>query len=448
MISYLKKWMPDFIKDILRPIKQITYDAWQYNQLLRNIPKKHTQLIKALQGKQTLRVAFLVSEKSKWKVDEVFRLMQQDTLFSPFIIVTPFHKWDLNNQMTRVADITHFFQSKGYEVYSHFSDSQSVTDELEKADLIFFSEPYDVARNKAYYSNLFSKKLCFYIPYFFMATTHVKGSSLKFNGIYYPFLLSMWKIYWPHNEIMSELKKFDKRAIKSSVVTGYPSVEYIYKEALKPIRASSVWKDNAQDKIKIIYAPHHTILNNMAGLEKISTFIENSEVIKELAIKYQKNIAWSFKPHPTLLANLYVHPAWGKEKADAYYQFWQEQEYTQFDNGAYDDLFLQSDAIIHDCSSFIVEYAFTQKPCLYLIGDTDINNFLNDFGKGVIGVYQKAHSPEQIEGFIKSLINNDKKTAQNTQFFNQYLEQYYQYQLPSERIIHDLKQSLGYRNDI
>lgn len=449
MISFIKKLVPGSIKDILRPIKHKTLDTWQYNYLLRNIPNKHRKLVKQLKGKETIRVAFLVSEKSKWKVDEVFQLMQKDVLFSPFIIVTPFHKWDIDNQKSRVEDIVSFFKDKDYESYSHFLEHEKILAELKRSDIVFFSEPYDVARNQNYYSDLFNNKLCFYVPYFYMATTHVKGNSLIFNGINYRFLLSMWKIYWPHNEIKSELETFDKRAIKNSVVTGYPSMEYIYKEVEKPINSFESWKKNSHHKIKIIYAPHHTIFDDLLNLEKISTFIENSDVIKNLAIEYQNYIAWSFKPHPSLLSNLYLHPDWGKEKADAYYRFWKEQDYTQFDDGTYDDLFLESDAIIHDCSSFIVEYAFTKKPCLYLIGNTDINKYLNEFGRSVIGVYQKAQTPEQIEKFIKNLIHSrNQKKLQNTQFFNKYVEDFYQSQLPSERIINDLKQSLGHINEV
>lgn len=448
MISLIKRLLPDYLVDILRLIKQRTYDTGRYQYLLKAMPKKHQALINSLQGKVTLRVAFLVSEKSKWKVDEIFKLMQRDSTFSPFIVVVPYHRWEAEVQKEKVRDFASYLRSKECEVYSHFKENKKISEELASADLVFFSDPYDVARNKVYYSDLFKNKLCFYVPYFFMATTHVKSSSLKFNGIYYPFLLSMWKIYWPHDEIKNELEAFDIEASKNSQVCGYPSMEYLHQQTLNKVEALSAWKEQAQDKIKIIYAPHHSIFENDPARETLATFIHNGEKIKELSIKYKEKVAWSFKPHPLLIHHLYQHPDWGKERADAYYRFWQEQEYTQFDDGVYDDLFLQSNAIIHDCSSFIVEYAFTQKPCLYLVSGNHINDYLNEFGKGVIGVYKQAKTVKEIEQFIQGLLTNPQSVqGKNTVFFNQYVEKYYNDQLPSERIIEDIKQSLGYIND-
>lgn len=447
MINLIKRLLPKSVKIILKGIKSFTFDRLYYNWLLWRVPQKHKCLIKKIRKKNTISVVFLVSERSKWKADEVFQLMRNDSLFNPFIIAIPFHKRDLESQKKNVEDIKNYFFNKGYDVYSHFQDANEINKRLKSADLVFFSEPYDVSKNKFYYLDLFTNKLCFYIPYFFMATTHVKGNTLNFNGIYYRFLLSMWRIYWPHNEIKNELEKFDNRVIGTSVVTGYPSMEYIYKFSKKLVASNNAWNSAAQGKIKIIYAPHHSIFLNDPARETLSTFLKNAEIIKELSIKYKDKVSWSFKPHPLLIHHLSEHSDWGKNKAERYYRFWQEQEYTQFDDGIYDDLFLESDAIIHDCSSFIVEYAFTKKPCMYLVGDTDIDNYLNEFGKGVIDVYQKGKSVEEIEGFIKRLIDGKRTQNENTNFFQRYLDDFYQHELPSKKIINDLKQSLGYRND-
>ena len=133
MISLIKGLMPNFIKDILRPFKHALLDRSRYLWLLWYMPKKHKKLTKKLRNKKTIRVAFLVSEKSKWKADEVFQLMQKDSYFNPFVIAIPFHKWDEENRKVKVQDIKSHFQNKGYEVYSHFQDNKQIVNELKNA---------------------------------------------------------------------------------------------------------------------------------------------------------------------------------------------------------------------------------------------------------------------------------------------------------------------------
>ena len=96
------------------------------------------------------------------------------------------------------------------------------------------------------------------------------------------------------------------------------------------------------------------------------TFMRTGEILLEMAEKYRGRIQFAFKPHPNLHYTLCQHPQWGKQRTDAFYAKWREMPNTQFEDGAYADLFMQSDAMIHDCGSFIQEYLFADKPCMYL----------------------------------------------------------------------------------
>ena len=106
--------------------------------------------------------------------------------------------------------------------------------------------------------------------------------------------------------------------------------------------------------------------------------------------------------------------------------------------------FLTSDAIIHDCSSFIVEYAFTGKPCLYLLNDNNLDDLLNEFGAGVMQVYVQAKTTDEIKIFVDNVIleaNMVDKAKRG--YFDNYVETYYKDKIPSERIITNLTQSIG-----
>jgi hypothetical protein len=56
-------------------------------------------------------------------------------------------------------------------------------------------------------------------------------------------------------------------------------------------------------------------------------------------------------------------PNWGSEKTTAYYDKWDNLDNGQFKSGDYVDL-LTSDALIHDCGSFMAEYLVVGKPAL------------------------------------------------------------------------------------
>ena len=86
-----------------------------------------------------------------------------------------------------------------------------------------------------------------------------------------------------------------------------------------------------------------------------------------------------------------------------------EQPYSQLDEGEYDDLFIESDGIIHDCSSFMVEYAFTRKLCLYLINENNLTGLLKEFGEGVMQVYEQTRNIDEIKAFVYHVIKKRLK---------------------------------------
>ena len=74
-------------------------------------------------------------------------------------------------------------------------------------------------------------------------------------------------------------------------------------------------------------------------------------------------------------------------------------------SGDYMDLFANSDAMIHDCSSFIGEYLFTEKPCCYMLkSQQEIEDVLNPMGMACIKNYYKAFSKEDIMKFIDDVV--------------------------------------------
>ena len=96
---------------------------------------------------------------------------------------------------------------------------------------------------------------------------------------------------------------------------------------------------------------------------------------------------------------------WGKEKADSYYDSWRNAPNSHVEEGQYIGLFKHSDAMIHDCASFMVEYLFTGNPVMYLINkDRDYSN-LSPYIVKAFELHEKGRTQVEIEQFIKNVID-------------------------------------------
>jgi CDP-glycerol glycerophosphotransferase (TagB/SpsB family) len=99
-------------------------------------------------------------------------------------------------------------------------------------------------------------------------------------------------------------------------------------------------------------------------------------------------------------------------------------ENTQLEEGEYIDLFMTSDAMIHDSGSFAVEYLYCQRPVMFVSKDMQpILDTQSEFG---VEVYKQAYigSTEQdIRRFVDDVVlgGNDPMLQQRRQFFNDYL---------------------------
>lgn len=387
------------------------------------------------------KVIFLVYDYRIWKVDPVFEKMMKDSFFEPLVLVCPRETFGEIYMHDLIKKTYAFFKEKKYPVISSYSKSQNAWLTLEELNpnIVIFCSPYRQGQNQRYYNEVFSKYPSIYIPYFFMATNHVNNNFRVYSSV---MMQHMWKIYWPQEASLLYSKQFSLNKGENGIVTGYPSVENIYKQCINNETnktQNSAWKKTK--KKKVIFAPHHTIEGLDGFISNLSTFTRLGTIIRKLAILFQDQVHWSFKPHPNLKPKLYLHPDWGVKKTDEYFKFWKSQSYTQLNDGEYDELFIHSDAIIHDCSSFIAEYLFTRKPCLYLINN-DLGDLLNDFGKGAMKAYRQAKTEDEIKAFIEDIINESNLADTDRSYFEDYISQYYKEELPSERIVEDIKKSI------
>ncbi|BCN27323.1 hypothetical protein VYA_45150 (plasmid) [Vibrio alfacsensis] len=339
-----------------------------------------------------VNVVFLVLEKSMWKTDLLYQAMENHPAYCPSILVVPRCNADDIEANTKRTEL--HFLTKGYRVRMVMTGKDSHTDdELLDDDIIFFTHPHNDSLERFSIAHLRNKLTC-YVPYFEMLDVNY---SIHFNGPTENLVWKFFQINELHKHIAEEHAYNRGRNID---VVGYPATEALYNDQ----SYDNPWK--RPELKKIIFAPHHSISNS--SFLSNSTFIENADYLRELAIRYSGRVNFAFKPHPLLKDKLYRHPDWGVKKTDEYWAFWSSKPNLQLEEGEYVGLFRESDAMIHDCTSFITEYLYTGKPALYL--NPSIRDRLNDYGKLGYDAILKVNEPVDIDMFIRSIINGDSVT--------------------------------------
>lgn len=424
MITYLKKIIPNKIKKRIIPIKKKLIDDPKKKILFKKMSRKHTQLIEKIRNKKKIKVLFPVIHKSVWKVDSVFRKMLEDPFFEPVILICPYtinSKEDLD-EMYQCYD---FFLQKEYPTILSLDKKNNTWITLNEInpDIVFFTNPHNITR-KEYYSNAYKNYLSCYVPY-----AHNVSKYDSYNSQYNQnFHNSMWLIFTPHTEDLKIFRDHSARQEHNIITTGYPACENLLGTIKK-----ETWKPQEKTKIKLIWAPHHTIENvNLP----YSNFLNYSDLFIKLTKKHKNEIQFSFKPHPMLKEKLYAHPNWGKKRTEKYFQYWKITSNTQLDEGEYTDLFISSDAMIHDSGSFLAEYQYLNKPVMYICNNLTIE-FLNPFGIKALESCYIAKNKADIEKFINKLLDESLKVDRS--FFKEYIEPFFVHELPSDRIISKIK---------
>ena len=175
---------------------------------------------------------------------------------------------------------------------------------------------------------------------------------------------------------------------------------------------------------RIVWAPHFSIVSKSSTLPPRSNFLWMAELMVTLAKEYSDRIQIAFKPHPALLTQLYQHPEWGQQRTDSYYDLWRTMENTQLETGEFIDLFMTSDAMIHDSGSFVVEYHYTKNPAMFVSKDMKpILESLTDFGKEAHYIHYIGATEADIRHFIDDVVlaGNDPMRPQREEFFRNYL---------------------------
>ena len=367
----------------------------------RDQQQVHAEISKSISKKSTIRVAFIVTDLRLWKTESIFINMLSDGGFDPTIVILPSpYQTSIESSGGETAIVSHCEENE-YN-YTVARRTNACTEQallnLVAAD-IFFLPNAQSGPNETIYNLIIQKHLTCYVPYHIEAThENCSQTNMFFHN-------STWFIFVAHNTSREVYRCRQAIKARNVIVTGYPIVELL----AYPRDRRSVWKPQQSRKRKVILAPHHTIGDSP---NSHSNFLKYCSIFQELAVTFQDSIQFSFKPHPSLRTALSKQANWSRERIESYFCFWNERTNCQLDEGSYVDLFLQSDAMIHDCSSFLGEYLFVNKPVMFLLRDPEIPQCLNSFGVEALEATVTGADKADIEQFLSDVTTDLDRGAQ------------------------------------
>ena len=372
--------------------------------LIKKAPKRHRKALELVRKKESVKVAFFLTHESVWKYGVLYDLMLQHPKFEPELFVCPIVNFGTENMLYEMEKTYNGFKNNGYKIIKTYNNETGEYLDIKNAfspDIIFFTNPYEALQDYRYYIKQFAKTLTCYVPYSIPTVNYEFTYNLDFHNL-------VWKIFSEtdiHQKMASEKQR--NKGI-NRIITGYPGFDPF----LMNKKPKEVWKNKNPVLKKIIWTPHHL----MNELSKVSNFLEYYNFFLELAINYKDKLQIAFNPHPLLRIKLENDPNWGKKKTDIYYNEWVNLENGQFGNGHYIDLFLTSDALIHDSGSFMAEYLFTGKPSLFMIRNESIMHHWSAFGEKTLAVHYQSRNQKQVIDFIENVVlkeNDSMKEERN-----------------------------------
>jgi len=362
-----------------------------------------------IKQKEKINIVFVASSLSMWRYQNIYTLLSKHSRFKVSIVIVPFSSYSKDQQRNDIKALKAYFNSLRIQYYIGDSTSNNILKDLHP-DILFYPQPYDGLFNSHYDYRYFRKRLLCYYPYAFWMSANDWSYNMPLHNY-------AWKLFYSTELHRKDAQTFAFNKGKNVEIVGYPNADnFLLKEHI------DFWKPQAKCKKRVIWAPHYTIFSD--DYVKQSNFLWMADFMLELTNRYADEIQFVFKPHPRLLTELYKHDDWGKENTKRYYAEWGKRENTQLEEGGFIDLFMTSDAMIHDSGSFCVEYHYSRNPVMY-IADNFEEQLIgkSDFGKTAMRLHYVGKCKEDIVYFIENIIlqGEDPMKPNREHFYKQYL---------------------------
>lgn len=399
-----------------------------FNKIQNTYSKKQKEIHKIFQENGKIKVAFIVVFSSVFPTKSVFEKMIGDDVFDPYIIVAPNISRSYKYQIDTLNEAVEFFSQKYADrvISGYDRERDEYLDLASDYNVIFFANPYKHMVHPYHELEYFLDKnvLTLYANYGFAALSFWNEIIAKDFSNY------IWKLCVETKSNYEYLCEHQIIKGKNGIVTGYLKMDKLAEQVEMP-----------RKRKMILICPHHTVWGWKTL--NISNFLKYADFFVELPKKYP-DVDFVFRPHPLLFDNLKAYSVWTQQQIDEYLAKMLENKNIVYDTeGDYFERFTNSDAMIHDCGSFIGEYLYTGKPCCYMMkSEEETARNLLPLGQACMENYYHAFSENDICDFIENVVLKgvDPKKQQRLDFSENVLKVNYPY--TAEKLINMIKDAI------
>ena len=356
--------------------------------------------MRRIRRKNRIRFGFLLQELAQWKTESLYKAMLAHPRFDPILCVSPCLGYPGAEEK-----LMEYCREKGYG-FVWLDPSKTIKEQLDM-DIVIPEKPYNTEIHTLHQVDNNRTIPYVIIPYYLSTIIEEWVVNKRAN-------LLCWRQFVDNESCRQAWSRIHRLNGMTYLVTGLPVMDELLIPKEKLV---DVWPERDGRK-RIIYAPHHTISELHVKGIGYATFLDYCEFMLEMRDKYKDKVYFVFKPHPSLRNKLSQY--WGEERTEAYYSRWEKPGISHIEEGKYLSLFKHSDAMIHDCGSFTVEYLYTGSPVMYLVRD-EIHHTENliPYAKEAFDLHYKGYSRDDIERFILDVIAGEDPRAEARKVFLQ-----------------------------
>ncbi len=387
--SVLYSLTPPYFRHVYRAHKVYKDLAPELNEVIAKRKETLAVIRQKLRRGEKVRVAFLHMYATDCQDLSLFDMMLNSPYFDPYFIVNPdvmrsqeHLEFNYNRSLTELT--AKYGSERVLEGYD--AERKTYIDYTDRFDLASTNNPYDgMAQNLFGIRYWVHKGIpVFYIPYYFLGMTFVTIENFKIKA--FPFL---WKIFVPNKATLSIAREYEAIRGRNVVVTGYPKMDKISQCSYTP-----------RKRKRIIIAPHHLIQDDPLYR---GGFRDYAQDLLSIPAKYP-DVDFVFRPHPQLKEALKAY--WTSEQISGWLdQLLQNPNVTYSTQGDYLELFVNSDALIHDCGSFVAEYLYLNKPCAFIFRKgCDYKLGQTKYGMKFFDYHYAIRKPEDWSHFIENVV--------------------------------------------
>lgn len=348
--------------------------------------------LKTFKKNRITKVGFIVQEPSVWdKLKNIYNKCQNSNDIEAWLIIIPPFNW--NSGTIHNSYINNYFINKynNQNIIKLCKNNNELEDISKyKFDYIFYERPYNMylPENIKTNSIVTGAKLC-YVPYGYggapIFDEYINNNDF-FDNIDYVFCESEYH----RNNYINIFNKKNLNNIKV-ISTGYPCLEdYISLES----------KNKKDYTNSVLWTPRFSYDKKMGG----SHFLEYESLIQKYS--HKNNLKLIFRPHPQLFSYLIRENIVSKDWVDTYLKKLSNNNIIYDTKSTILHSASNSDFLITDFSSIIINYFITGKPIIYC----PCNIKLNPIFSKIIDLSYVANNEAELKEHINNIKNGiDKK---------------------------------------